>query len=91
MMDMTIINNRRSFFPFIVIVKLSSKEMKSAAANLGVSGVSLFRCLTTRTKLVRGQPVRSSNTPEAVRSHIFVNTCIVCTLNLYYGKHVILI
>lgn len=70
MMNITVINATCHSFSSVVIVKLSSVEMKSAAANLGVSGVSLFRCLTTRTKVVRGQPVRSSNTPEAVRSDI---------------------
>ena len=34
-------------------------EIKAVAALLGVSGVSLYRGLTTKTKNVRGQILRS--------------------------------
>ncbi|EDV28363.1 uncharacterized protein TRIADDRAFT_53951 [Trichoplax adhaerens] len=56
----------------------SSTEVKSAARNLGVSGISLFRCLTTRTKLIRGQPVRSLNTPEVSKA-----ACNALAMTLY--------
>lgn len=48
---------------FFVIVRLNMlhfiAEVKAVAALLGVSGVSLYRGLTTKTKNVRGQILRS--------------------------------
>ena len=44
-------------FLFIIIFLVT--EIKAVAALLGVSGVSLYRGLTTKTKNVRGQILRS--------------------------------
>lgn len=59
------LNSCRNVFPWwlgeiqIVVFFWKFSEIKAVAALLGVSGVSLYRGLTTKTKNLRGQILRS--------------------------------
>eukprot|EP00117_Sycon_ciliatum_P009236 scpid7962/ scgid5016/ Unconventional myosin-XV; Unconventional myosin-15 len=49
-------------------VKGTGNELKLVASLLGVSPVSLYQALTTRTRLIRGQSLRSCSDPVAANS-----------------------
>lgn len=58
---------------------LKFSEIKAVAALLGVSGVSLYRGLTTKTKNLRGQILRSLCDAATVSTAIEIKSCLYIT------------
>ena len=80
--DIEVENQQGEHFAHWHHVLRNYSELESAAALLGVSALSLYRALTQRSKLVKGQSTRATVDAETVLSTKYITLAALLVLDL---------